>query len=201
MAKLKSSTWIAANAIPKLTGQSNTIKPDRSNTRLNAAYLPTLLRDATRAQAGATPSAPAAPPPDPRDASYWTQIAGNRQARANGRADLDRADKDSELDKGNAIDQLVQANARSLMTAKQGQNKAGLFYSTTANNQNRDLENEHTRKVGDVNEQFRRAALDRESKRRDLDALYGDGTDDNVGSAGLAALTEAIARALAAQAA
>lgn len=150
--------------------------------------------DGTHKQGGGTPPAP---PADPRDSAFWAQIAEHRHDRAKGLTDLDASDARARQDADASTRNLIEAHARNLMAAKQAQNSRGLFYSTFAANQNRDLE----KAQADQQEQIQRALQDllsgNQTVRDELGYQYGDGGATNDGQSGADALLEAIARATA----
>lgn len=139
-------------------------------------------------------AAPAATPPDPRDSSYWDTVSGIRRTREGRLADLGQQDQYDQQDQASQLQRLVEANARNLMTAKQGANTRGLFYSTFLNNANTGIEKQTADDTASTVDAFRRAAAAREAARREITTQYGEG--DQYGTEGVNALTDAIGRTL-----
>lgn len=144
------------------------------------------------------PAAPApAAPADPRDSSYWAQVTDLHNQRQKKLGDLDRADAYVNTDHDDSTRKLIEAHAKDMMAAKQAQNSRGLFYSTFAGNQNRDLEKASAEQQSGLDEAWRRALAGNQGQRDQINLDLGDGSNENLGSAGIGFLSDAIARALA----
>lgn len=150
--------------------------------------------------APAPPSPGVAPAPDPRDSSYWEEIAQNNLTRI---AMSNRLEESGQLDKSGYernLHQLEYEAPNENRRLRENANVNGAIYSTSTREDEGNLAQQQYNRRAGLGEEFSQRQLERAKEKDLLDKEYGNGQNSNYGQLGINALKEAINRRVGEQA-
>lgn len=111
--------------------------------------------------------------PDPRDATYFNDIAKLEQFYASRKADLQAAGEQDARDLAKSNQALSEQRPKDDLSAKQNANKAGLFYSGFLGKNLGEIEKSYATRRADLQTRFQDNANARARQGADLEANYG----------------------------
>jgi hypothetical protein len=186
------STSLAANVVPTFTAQVPTVAPQ---TQAKAGEAPQL----SNGQSGS--GAAVAAHNDPRDPTYWTDVAKIQNTFSQNEAQYNLQQQQGQTQLTNTIAQLDRQNPIDIGNARGNYNNAGLFYSSRLGGTEGDINYQYGQAKNTANTGYGNLVDQLNILRNSNQAQYGRGPNGELtGTAYLDALNAGIGRASAADA-
>lgn len=167
------SRWTPVPRRPRpratVPGRGGIRRPVRPPAGIRAPRAPS-APGAPKPGAAAAPAAPVAP--DPRDSTYWQNLAKLQFTRNQQQAQLTQEQAYADTDFAEAVRRRLGQKVEDVQNIRQGANREGLFYSGQLGKRQGDYEVDFQRREADAQTAYTRANAAREAARQALAEGY-----------------------------
>lgn len=171
--------WPGAKWVPGQGWQGPDVQPNAQSQAIQSAMLQTGFGQTPKPEDGKAPPPPAAvpPAPDPRDSTYWTQLAKLNFQRTNQLNSLQQSQGYEDIDYAEALRRRLEGAEGDRQGIKEQANREGLFFSGQLGKRQGAYETGLARQNADAQQSYERSSAARASQRDALNS--GASLDEN----------------------